>query len=306
MVYNLRLLALGHGEGIELTESEYHSIVAAMQQIYRATDIEEKFDLLLENFLEYERELLALSLKSSLFPRLDDHRVATERQLVNRRVVNFLSSARLYIDQVQHSLSQLFARGGAPDAAKLFAAEYDEHFEYRIAEALRNFSQHRALPVHVLSWPSGWEEMESDSRRLRFGFIPSISADELAAEGGFKASVLDELHGSGKTRFSLTLVFRRYVESLAKVHEQIRAAIADQIDRDHELVRGVLERAQANLGGSLVSLAVTKGVDPMHVDEHHSVNAKSWARREFLVKKNSSYGKFSRRYVSAEHPGEIA
>lgn len=306
MVYNLRILALGHGEGIELTEAEYHSIVAAMQQLHRATDIEEKFDLLLENFLEYEQELLTLSLKSSLFPRLDDHRVATERQLVNRRVVNFLSSARLYIDQVQHSISQLFARGGAPDAAKLFSAEYDEHLEYRIAEALRNFSQHRALPVHVLSWPSGWEKMETESRRLRFGFIPSISADELAAEGGFKASVLEELHGSGQAKFSLTLVFRRYVESLANVHEQIRVAIADQIERDHELVRGALDRAQVDFGNSLVGLAVSKGVDPMHVDEHHYVNARAWARREFLIKKNSSYGKFSRRYVSAEYPGEIA
>lgn len=306
MIYNLRIWASGHGAGIELTEPEYSTIVTAMHRIYIANDIEEKLDLLLENFLEYERDLLSLSLRSSLFTEFDDHSVALERQLINRRVVNLLSTARMYIDQVCHSVSQLLPPDSELDLKKLFSAEYDDHLEYRVAENLRNYSQHRAFPVHQVAWPSAWEEMDSESRRMRFGLVPSISLDELEAEGGFKASVLKELKDSGKTHFSLTLILRRYVESLATVHTQVRASISDQTAKDYQVVQAALKRASQEFTDGLVGLVVSKGTDPVHVVEHHFVNEKSWTRREFLVKKNSVLKNLSRRYAAAEYPSNVA
>jgi hypothetical protein len=129
MIHNLRIWALGHDTGIELSESEYDSVVTAMHRVYLARDIEEKLDILLENFMEYERDLLSLALQYSLFPMLDDHRVASERQLVNRRITNLLSSARMYVDQMRHSISQLASGSSGPDAAELFSAEYDNHLD---------------------------------------------------------------------------------------------------------------------------------------------------------------------------------
>jgi hypothetical protein len=136
MVYNLRIWAAGHGPGVEITSTEYANLVAAMQRIYLATDVEEKLDLLLENYLEYERELLNLGLQSSLFTSIDDHRVFREAQLINRRTANLLTAARMYIHQVKHSVSKYFNSGHGPDVDVLFSAQYDQHLEYRIAEAL--------------------------------------------------------------------------------------------------------------------------------------------------------------------------
>jgi hypothetical protein len=307
VIYNLRIWAIGHGPGIDLAEAEYSSIVGSMHRIYLARDFEEKLDILLENLREYEQDLLGLALQSSLFRSLDDERVAVERQLVNRRTTNLLSSARMYVDLMQHSLSVIYTATSGPDAASLFAREYKAHLEYRTAEALRNFSQHRALPVHVMSWPGTWDDVESDSRRLRFSVVPEISLDELEAEGGFKASVLEDLGRTGKRRFPLTPILRQYVESLARVHEEVRAAISGQVERDHELVEQTLERARSEFGdGPLLGLAASKGIDLDHVDEHHFVNEKSWERRTVLMKKNSSLGKMSRRFVSAEYPSRVA
>lgn len=307
MIYNLRIWASGHGPGIELAKAEYSSIIDSMNRIYLACDFEEKLDILLENLQEYERDLLALALQYSLFPSLDDERVAIERQLVNRRITNLLSSARMYVDQMQHSLSRIYVGGSGPDAAGLFAREYDAHLEYRIAEALRNFSQHRALPVHLMNWPSTWDEMGSDTERLRFSVMPEISLDELEVEGGFKASVLDDLRRTSKKRFPLTPILRQYVESLARVHEEVRTAINGQVERDHELILRTIERARAKFGESpLLGLVASKGADADHVDGHHFVNEKSWERRAVLIKKNSSLGKLSRRFVSAEYPSHVA
>lgn len=107
MKFNLRIWALGYGAGIDLSKPEYDAIVSAMHNVYLARDVEEKLDILLENFAKYEGDLLRLALQHSLFPSLDDHRVAMERQLVNRRVTNLLSSARMYEDQVRHAVARI-------------------------------------------------------------------------------------------------------------------------------------------------------------------------------------------------------
>jgi hypothetical protein len=57
----------------------------------------------------------------------------------------------MYVDQMRHSISQFYSGSSGPHPAALFSDEYDGHLEYRIAEALRNFSQHRALPVHIMN-----------------------------------------------------------------------------------------------------------------------------------------------------------
>ncbi len=304
-MYALRIWALGHGPGLELKAEEYSGIVGAMHRIYLARDIEEKLDILLENFLEYENDLLSLSLRSSLIPTLDDQRVDLETQLINRRVINVLSTARMYIDQVSHSAPQILPPETDFDLKALLASEYDSHLEYRIADSLRNYSQHRALPVHRMSWPSSWEEMKSERPRLRFGLIPSISMVELEAEGGFKPAVLKELQALDQPHFSITLILRRYLESLATIHAQIRESIAERVEKDHDFVCLYLDRARQELTKELVGLVVSKGKDAEHVDEHHYVNERSWKRRQFLIKKNSVLHNLSNRYVAAEYPGGL-
>jgi hypothetical protein len=306
VIYNLRIMAVGYGPGLELSKADYEALVLAAQRTYLATDVEEKLDLLLENYVEYERELLDLALESSLFSPLDDHRVFTTAQRINRRAINLLSAARTYIDQVKHSVSRYFGRGDGPDISALLSAEYDKHLEYRLAEELRNHAQHRALPVHRVSWPSSWEQMNAPDQRLRFSVIPEVSVRELVSEGGFKAKVLEELKRDGKEHVPLTPILRRYVESLASVHAFVRAAISGPAETDNQTVSAALERARAELSSELAGLAVTVGDDPENVHETHYLSDRSWVRRATLIRKNSQLSNLSRRYVSAEHAGDAA
>lgn len=307
MEYRLRIWALGHGPGVELTAEEFANIAAVMSRLYIAADIEEKLDLLLENYLEYEHQLLALGLRFSVFPDfLDDERVFSERRVINRRAINLLTAARIYVDQVKHAMSRYFEPSTPRvDVSDLFAAEYDACLEYRIAEALRNFAQHRSLPVHDLAWPSQWEDMDAPEQRLRFCVVPSISVEELIDEGGFKTSVLTELQASGKSSYPLTPILRRYVESLTSVHRQVRSLLSEQADLDHLALLEIRERAKIALGDKLTGLVVTASDEDDQVQEQrHYVQERSWNRRAALIRKNDDFSNLSRRYVSSEHPGD--
>lgn len=306
MKYNLRIWAAGHGPGISITSAEYSDLLAAVKRIRLATGIEEKLDLLLENYLEYERELLNLGLQSSLFNSIDDDRVSREAHLVSRRALNLLAAARMYIDQVKHSVSRYSDSGDTPNVAALLSVQYDQHIEYRVAEELRNHAQHRALPVHLMSWASEWEGMETSGKRLRFSIVPRVSIEELATEGDFKAAVLRELQEIGKQHFSLTPTLRRYIECLALVHEEVRRFLSPQADLDYQTLIAALDRARTELHEETVALVISAGEDDEHPEEHHYVSERPWTRRQTLIRKNSQLSKLSRRYVSAEYPGDFA
>ncbi len=306
MIYNLRIRAAGFGEGIKITAAEYSALVNATKRIYLATGFEEKLDLLLENYLEYERELLNLALESCLFWETDDHRVFREAQTINRRIANLLTAARLYIDQMKHSVSSYFAPGLAPNVAAFFTAEYEQHVEYRIAEALRNHAQHRELPVHQMSWPFEWEEIDTPQRRMRVWVVPSILVDELATAGKFKASILAELQRLGEESLPLTPILRQYVESMCVVHDKIRQSVSSQAELDYATTAAALDRARVEFGQELAGLVVSAGENSEAPAEHHYISDRSWTRREVLLKKNSRLTKLSRKYVSAEHPSDTA
>jgi len=67
----------------------------AKHQLIVFLGIEEKLDLLLENYAEYERCLFDLAFHRLLFQDLDWISAQGDRQLMNRRLANLLSAARL-------------------------------------------------------------------------------------------------------------------------------------------------------------------------------------------------------------------
>lgn len=301
MRYELRILAAGFGSGIQISREDYESLKAARLRIFRALEIEEKMDILLENFAEYENERLSLALQDSLFSTPMWVEAMGRLHRMNRRAVNLLSSAKLYIDQVKHDSSIFFSRDGnkKEEVEKLFSSEYDSSPEYRIGEALRNFVQHRGLPVDQLSFPSQWEDRESGLRVLHCSAEAMIDVGRLREEGGFKSGVLDELESASKQHLDLTLVLRLYVEGLGRVHEAMRVLLKDQIDRDRQRISDAMEGAKAALSDTLTGLALVQVDESGAFQDRHYLNLKAEERRQRLVKKNRALSSIAARYVSS-------
>jgi len=144
--YLTRLAAGGHPQ-VELTLEEFTAIKQARDGLVTLTDVEDKLDLLLENLVALELGLLGIALRFSLFGDNDYAAMMNDRHQLNRHLVNFLSTARLYIDQVQHDISRTFGATLLQGFRDQLARQYDSRLAYRVMEALRNLAQHRRLPV---------------------------------------------------------------------------------------------------------------------------------------------------------------
>lgn len=110
MEYALTPLFRSSEERIPLTSEEHARIVHAKDAIITSIGIEEKFDLILENYVEYEDELLKLALRRQVsYWNLAYQASQDDKLFVARKLLNLLSAARLYVDQMPQDLGRLFS-----------------------------------------------------------------------------------------------------------------------------------------------------------------------------------------------------
>jgi hypothetical protein len=108
-----------------------------------------KLYVLLQNAVELQVAVARLEANQRVNISSFPDEVDLEVRLLNRLLINFLASARAFVDSVKHRLSE----AGEPLAAKLadfktlFNEQFDAEFSFRLMEALRNYSQHRAAVI---------------------------------------------------------------------------------------------------------------------------------------------------------------
>lgn len=175
------------------------------------------------------------------------------RAVLNVRMVNLLTAAKLYLDQLpQHVCKCLPTHADAKEKIHSYCREeYDSRFEYRFMEALRNYVQHRGIPVHFTSHGGAWTSREHD------GFLEycvDIGAQRIYLEedGKFNRSVLNEISGD---MVDLKASARAYIESISTINHRTRELIADSAREARRIIERSHERYAAVHEGTLVGLS---------------------------------------------------
>jgi hypothetical protein len=223
MSYILRLDVIGQAPEVPITEQQVAEARQSRTVLSKAFALEETYDLLVSNFLELDQEALCVAAKHVIQDNRNYEGFFEERSRLNRRVVNLLTAARLYLDHAPQHLLKCSARPEeAVEAFKNATSEqYDSRFSYRFMEKLRNHVQHSGLAVHVVSYNSQWAgkepEVVNETRLSLFS-----TKDLLAENKEFHRKTLAEMPPS----VELLQACREYLEGLGKVHALVRELIA--------------------------------------------------------------------------------
>jgi hypothetical protein len=202
-----------------ITREQFDSLKAAKELCIQILAIEERINLVLDNYNELELDLLNLAQRFLLWSNRSHSDAMYERLLLDRRLVNLLSACRLYLDQTDHSLSDLFGKDSAE--REKYKSErsrfYDTHFGYRLIEALRNHVQHYSLAVHTITYT----QREATGPFEEYTVAPQISVAELEQNPQFKDAVIAELKAKGQSLDARGPI-RRYVSCLTELHSLVR------------------------------------------------------------------------------------
>jgi hypothetical protein len=298
MKYHLTIYAAGHYPIIEIDEVKFYSLVRAKNILSAAMAIEEKYELLINNFIELEKELLNVTADDILFSTAEYSGFFDIRLSFNRRIVNLLTSTKLYTDQIQqHTKICLPNDVNSSQKVKAFLSkEYDEHFEYRFMEALRNYVQHRGLAVHLTKHDARRTSIEKEGLR-EYSTKLFSRKEELENDGSFKKSVLEEMSGD----IELMSTARKYVESINHAHIQIRELVTLDVKNARELIEGVITDYKNVNNGECLGLSAISYKESEPIDEiinKHQLFLEWDDVRIKLTSKNQRLSNLSKSYVT--------
>jgi hypothetical protein len=219
------------GDGFtDIPATHYKKIVDAKNQLIRIVQIEERYAMLLENYVAFERDMLTHALELTVSGSRDWSDLTDAKRAMNRHIVNLLTTCRLYFDQVS-SLAKKLPLGESSlreNFEQMRNNEYGSVFSYRLMEALRNFVQHNDLPVHGLTYRSyGIDATDPSSDQMR-GLYLELDVRELRRDKKFKATVISEIDASDQF-INLDLHIRRYIECIGGIQGKIRRLIESDI-----------------------------------------------------------------------------
>ncbi|OMG67432.1 hypothetical protein AUR61_003685 [Stutzerimonas balearica] len=219
--YFLKIAALGQYPKIEIDQARFELLKAARPVLTHALAIEEKYEIIISNYLELEREAANASVSDMVRNQMGYKDFFDVRMSLNTRLVNLLTAVRLYTDQLIGHICACFPpdENLKSELKAFFSAEYDDLFEYRFMEALRNYVQHSGIPVHTVSSGSKWTDRED--ALLEYYLYFASQKKVLAQDGNFKKLVLNEM----PDEVNLRAAVRVYIEAISRVHKKARDKI---------------------------------------------------------------------------------
>jgi len=264
MSYAIRKLVLGpaYKKHLEISAKRFESIVAAKDSLVEVIEVEELFHTLAENFVELELDALNSSFRYAIFHNLDYITFSLSRSHMNRRLSNFLSSVRAYLDRLERFSKRKEDKQLLVDPIKSARSQaYDNNLSYRFLEGLRNHTQHYGHGIRSLTFSSRWVDREA-GEAIRNVPLFHVDTDEIERAKLVKKSIIEELRLVGK-KVNLKVHIKRYVSLLGEIHSEFQ-----------KLFRKRKEEIDSEINSAIQEyLSLFPDEDPpygLHVLEHNS------------------------------------
>ena len=270
---------------LEIGKNDYEDYKESNKVLKSCLSFEKSYEILLSNYIDLENERLSwATLEMVMVTSSDDFLNATLS--LDRRMVNFLSTARLHIEHLQKRGGDCVSDQSIEDVkavVKCFCnTEKANKPEYKFMWDLRNEVLHSSLPTRWVTFSSNRTNPFDDSdpkfeHSLNFGLLKPLAT-------GFKPQELESI--SSNDKIDLMSVSRVYMESLSTIHIKFREYIAESVSQARSRMEEAFHRYKKVCEDSLTGLYLWKVNDSSDIVEESHFSLFFDDRRIQLQKKN--------------------
>ncbi|GLO69531.1 hypothetical protein MACH17_10480 [Phaeobacter inhibens] len=255
------------GEQFPIDPELHQTLSKAITTVVSAMEIEELFQVFAHSFLNLEEDILKLSLEYAYIERDDrehsDNFFNKVRRRLNVRIITILTAFQSYDDQTNRILihaSHLPKVQQANKAAR--ASAFDDNFSYRVCTALRNYAQHRDLPLGGFDIGARADfscdkhgKVRKDS--FRYDVSPWLNVTKLKGSSQTKRNLKNELEQIYHKYIDLKWLLRSFVSAVYHRHETLRQHLKAEV-----------ESAQLDISTAYESISLKKGSEVRLLDLH--------------------------------------
>ena len=283
---------------ITITKSEYIALKEAKHILSAGLDIEQQDEVPLSNYEDFEKEIVSVAIEHMLYA-VGEFRQYHAR--LNRRIINLLTTSRLYKDQVKQRVSDIIKNSseGIDKVDAMFTEMDNKHLEYRFMEQLRNHVQHFGFPIDLISL-SGWVENRTKAT-MELPSTIELASDKkrLQEDPKFKKNVIGELEDT----VDLKQMTRKYVECLSEIQAGIRSMILEELSEARGLIEECINRYREEVDeqtNHVIVIAFEEGREGK--EQVHLILSWDDLRLD-LTKKNKILTNLSSKYVTGKKRG---
>jgi len=293
--YFLRRNALSAPDKISITREHLETLKNASSIQLEALYIEQKYDFVVENYIEFEQTILNRGLNHLILGLKDEVSFHNDTSLFNRRIMNLLTVFKTYEDTYPQHIKKIF--GGDKDKLRCtkesFSEEFDKRFGYWLIPKIRNYVQHQGFPVHASTYGSQWITNSDGIEKNRYTLDLYISPQELN-KGDFNIEVKKRLNKINE-KIDLKFILRDFMEGFSAAHVKNRLMLDEKINWAVRYTQEAIDEFLLQTGYNSSVALFANGPD-----DQFSVATLANDQRIHFVKKNSSLIRLSDRYISNE------
>lgn len=173
MPYYLCGYGENHLEGIVLNENEGSSLIALKKFIDNYSSIEQKYDIAIENFMNFELKLIQFTFVHHLRSDLSNFPNEIKTSGIHTSLVNLILSLGVFIEQFSNRYLNKIANDSVKlrDIAERFSALRKDIPEINFLTSLRDYTAHRDIPLNLLTINSKWDRSD-EKENNRLGHVP--------------------------------------------------------------------------------------------------------------------------------------
>lgn len=270
---SLIIPVLGRSEGLPITEEYAEKIRESHKIISAIYNIEMKFDLLKGNYFDLQKDFLDKALIHSLYQgAVFDHLSKDERDLT-RKFFNFLSTAKLYIDQVCRILGDVDKN--ISDKIKTYIEtkrknNLPENFTIRLMIALRNHMQHYDFSTGI--YEGSDSVILGDNEVVNFHHAGiTLNVQKLLQNDSMKGQI-PELFQSSETKIDLTEQTQLFYNELCLIQKSIRDETKDIQHKNELFLESVFDDYGQKKNYKFDSYQKILAISNEHSDEERRIN----------------------------------
>lgn len=214
---------------LEIDEETAKAAALSKRVIIAMLTAEEKYDAVIENYVEFERDLLDTTLEYKIFNGRTEDWFNTARNKIDRRFFNLLSSCRSYIEFVTHCSNVI---ASSKDALKRERSKhFDESFAYELMEGLRNQITYAGHAAHMVTYSISREDVGDDDFVLSY-VTPTleVSTERLLENDKLPRKLFKKLRSRGD-HISFLPLLREYIRRFSEIHEFFRSLCRPEVTR---------------------------------------------------------------------------